>query len=91
MSEAAGKIKQGETLCTKALEDDSVVWEALMEGATIESIRENRHVAEETITAEKEDMKKLAKMNEIKRLHQEFEALQDRDHARETKVEVHQS
>ena len=56
-----------------------------MEDAIVESIRENRHAAEEKIATEKVDMKKLtfqekvSKMTEIKRLQQEVQALQDRE------------
>ena len=71
---AIGKIKQGETPCAKALEDVFMVWEVLMEDATIERIRPNMHATEEKITTEKAYMKnlafqeKVAKMTEIKRL-----------------------
>ena len=72
MFESTGKIKQGKTLFAKEIEDVFMVWEALMEDTTIESIRENRRTTKEKIAIDKTNMKKLvfkekvSKMTEIK-------------------------
>ena len=95
-SEANGKIRKGEQFYTKAAEVICMIWEALLEDATIGNIRENVHKAKDKIIVVKEEMKKIpfqekvSKMAEIKQLQQELQALHEQERTREAEVETHQ-
>ena len=77
-SEAARKISEGETLCAKVVEVVSMIWEAILEDATVEMIRASMRKSDKKISVAKAKMKKFSfqekvtKMAEIKQLQQEF-------------------
>ena len=66
------RIRQGETIYTKAMEVVFAMWEVLLEDETRENIKENAWQVDEKITAVKSEMKKfllkenLTKIAEIK-------------------------
>ena len=76
-SEAAEKIRQGETLCMKVTDVVATIWGVLLEDETTKNIRQSTREADEKISTAKAKMKKLplqekvTKNAEIKRLQQE--------------------
>ena len=72
--EAVERIRQGEKLCTEAVEAFSAMWELLLEDETVEKINEDAQKDDLKITAVKADMKKLpikyriTKVAELKQL-----------------------
>ena len=73
-SEAVERIRQGEKLCTEAVEAVSTMWELLLDDEAIEKIKEDARETNLKITAVKVDMKKLSlkekagKIAELKQL-----------------------
>ena len=93
VSEAATRLKGGETICAKAADNVVTIWETLLEDGTTKKIRQRIRKADERITAAKVDMRKLPlqqKVNkhvEIKTLQQEVQTLREQETAREAQVE----
>ena len=95
MFDAAKKIREGETLCTKATDVVATIWGALLEDETTEINKQSAREADEKISAAKAEMRKLplqqkvVKNAEIMRLQQELQTLREQENAREVEVETH--
>ena len=88
-SEVVERIRQGEKLCTEAVEVVSMMWEVLLEDETVENINEDVRQDNLKIIVVKEDMKKLSikeritKVTELKRLQHEVKTLYDQEKKKE--------
>ena len=60
VSKAAEKIKEGESLCTKAVDSIATILGTLLEDDTTKKIRQSVQEADERISATKEEMLKLS-------------------------------
>ena len=97
MSEAIERIRQGEKLCTEAVEFIPAMWEVLMEDETMEKIKEYAQQTDLKITAVKEHMNNLSikqritKVTKLKQLQQEVKTLCNQEHKRNDEITEHQS
>ena len=84
-SQAIDRIKEGEKLCTKAIDAVSMTLEVLLEDDTAEKFVEAAHHAVLKIVTVKVDMKKLsikekiAKVSKLKQLQQEVKTLRNKE------------
>ena len=95
VSEAAERIRWGETIYTEAVEVIYAMWEVLLDNETVEKIKEDAWQDDLKITTVKVDMKKLpikersVKVSNLNQLQQEVKTLHDQEQKRNDEIIEH--